>query len=118
MKKILQNLLLFVLPMVALTIQAQVQVRYLDSVFADVKVDTSITYAQNYEYYSQFATLKPLIMDVYQPVGDVATNRPVILLSHNGSFLPEGFTHAALALCFNGRKDSSIVELCKRFAKR
>ncbi len=113
MKKILQTLLLLVA-----VVTAQAQVRYLDEVFANVHVDTTITYAQNYGYYTGFATLEPLVMDVYTPEGDTASHRPVILLSHNGSFLPEAFTHGLLGLCFSGRKDSSIVELCKRFAKR
>ncbi len=96
----------------------QAQVRYLDEVFTNVQVDTGITYGQNYEFFSGFQALKPLIMDVYRPVGDTATNRPVILLSHNGSFLPEILTHALIGLCFSGRQDSSTVEMCKRFARR
>lgn len=117
MKKLLQTALFILLVVGGSTLQAQ-SVRYIDEVFADVQVDTSITYAQNYGYYSGFATLESLVMDVYTPVGDTASKRPVILLSHNGSFLPEAFTHGLLGLCFNGRKDSSVVELCKRFAKR
>ena len=103
---------------VASAFVAKAQTRYLDEVFTDVQVDTSVVYAQNYEYFTGFAQLKPLVMDVYRPVGDTATNRPVILLSHNGSFLPENLTGALLGLCFKGRKDSSMVELCKRFARR
>jgi hypothetical protein len=116
MNKPLQSILLVFL--VTISSFAHSQVRYLDEVFTDVQVDTSITYAENFEFYTNFASLKPLIMDVYRPVGDVATNRPVVLLSHNGSFLPEGLTYSLLGLCFNGRKDSSIVEMCKRFARR
>lgn len=100
------------------TFATQAQVRYLNEVFTNVQVDTSITYAQNYGYGDGFLNLAPIVMDVYRPVGDTATNRPVILLSHNGSFLPEVYTHFLAGLCFNGRQDSSIVELCKRFAKR
>lgn len=116
MKRSLQFLLIGALVTIATMTNAQV--RYLDEVFSDVQVDTSITYAQNYEFFTGFASLQPLKMDVYRPVGDTATNRPVVLLSHNGSFLPENLTTALLGLCFKGRKDSSMVELCKRFAKR
>ncbi len=116
MKKILQTLMVVML--VSCAIATQAQVRYLDEVFNDVQVDTSIIYGENYEFFTGFAQLKPLIMDVYTPVDDTATNRPLVLLSHNGSFLPEALTTALIGLCFNGRKDSSIVELCKRFAKR
>jgi hypothetical protein len=103
---------------VNLTLGVQAQTRYLDEVFTGVTVDTSITYGQNYEFFTGFGSLQPLIMDVYRPAGDATTNRPLILLSHNGSFLPEVLTHNLAGLCFNGRKDSSIVELCKRFARR
>jgi hypothetical protein len=96
----------------------QAQVRYLDEVFTDVQVDTNITYSQNYEYFTGFQQLQPLKMDVYTPVGDTATRRPIVLLSHNGSFLPEALTHALIGLCFSGKDDSSTVEMCKRFAKR
>jgi hypothetical protein len=117
MKKVLRLLFFAALLTGAATTNAQ-QVRYLDEVFADVKVDTSIVYAQNYEFFTGFASLQPLKMDVYRPVGDTAGARPLILLSHNGSFLPENLTTSLLGLCFGGRKDSSIVELCTRFAKR
>lgn len=103
--------------LLATAMVSKAQVRYLDEVFTNVDVDTTIQYGQNYEYYTGFTTLKPLVMDVYTPAGDNATNRPVILLSHNGSFLPEAITSQG-GFCFSGRKDSSIVELCKRFARR
>ncbi len=110
------------LPLVAiflfLSSGAQAQTRYLDEIFQSVQVQDSIVYAQNYEFNTGFTSLKPLAMDIYTPVGDTATHRPLILLSHNGSFLLEAFTHGLAGLCFNGRKDSSIVELCKRFARR
>ena len=116
MKKLIQILLFTGLISTAPVIQAQT--RYLDEVFTNVQIDTSIVYAQNYEFFTDFTSLQPLIMDVYRPVGDTATNRPVILLSHNGSFLPDVYTHAFAALCFSGIKDSSLEELCKRFARR
>jgi len=95
-------------------------VRYLDEIFTDaqIQVDTGVTYGQNYEFFTGFQQLQPLKMDVYRPIGDTATHRPIVLLSHNGSFLPEALTHALIGLCFSGRKDSSTVEMCKRFAKR
>ncbi|MCW5908154.1 MAG: T9SS type A sorting domain-containing protein [Chitinophagales bacterium] len=118
MKQYLRVLALAVVLFATTAIKAQVQVRYLDEVFANVTVDTSVVYAQNYEYYTNFNTLVPLKMDVYRPAGDTATNRPVVLLSHNGSFLPENLTAALLNFCFKNRKDSSLVELCHRFARR
>ena len=104
MKKFLPKILLSAL--LTGTIATQAQVRYLDEVFTDVVVDTSIIYAQNYSYGDGFTSLQPLLMDVYRPAGDAGTHRPVILLTHNGSFLPEVYTHFLAGLCFNGRKDS------------
>lgn len=98
------------------TLVSNAQVRYLEEVFTDVNVQDSIIYSQNYDFTS--GVLTPLMMDVYTPVGDTATKRPVILLSHNGSFLDHNFTRNFVGLCFAGIKDTSIVELCHRFAKR
>jgi len=111
-------LVILIATFITLTTSAGAQTRYLDEVFTNVQVDTTITYGVNYEFFTNFDSLKPLIMDVYRPAGDVVTNRPLVLLSHNGSFLPEVLTQNLAGLCFNGRKDSSIVELCKRFARR
>lgn len=103
--------------LLATAMVSNAQVRYLEEVFSNVDVDTTIQYGENYEYYTGFASLKPLVMDVYTPAGDNQTNRPVILLSHNGSFLPEAITSQG-GYCFAGRRDSAMVELCKRFARR
>ena len=103
---------------IALATSAGAQTRYLDEVFSNVQVDTTITYGVNYEFFTNFDSLRPLIMDVYRPVGDTVTKRPLVLLSHNGSFLPEILTQYLAGLCFNGRMDSSIVELFKRFSRR
>ena len=104
--------------LLATAMVTKAQTRYLDEVFSDVTIDTTIQYGENYEFFTGFQQLKPLLMDVYYPTGDTATNRPVVLLSHNGSFLPEALTAQALGFCFKGRRDSSMVELCKRFARR
>ncbi len=122
MKKLLPVIVLITALTCGFNSQAQVQVRYLDEVFTNVQVDTTIMYAQNILYGDTsnggLGTPRPLFMDVYRPAGDTATNRPVVLLSHNGSFLPEALTQQLLGFCFKNRKDSSIVELCHRFARR
>ncbi|RQH23326.1 hypothetical protein D5R40_30395 [Okeania hirsuta] len=53
-------------------------------------------------------------MDVYQPMGDTVGSRPLVILMHPGSFLPKGIN----TLPFGDRKDSAIVEMCMRLAKR
>ena len=52
------------------------QTRYMDSVFAGYTMD-SVTYS----------TVYGLKMDIYQPAGDTATRRPLIVLAHGGSFV-------------------------------
>jgi len=87
--------------------------RYLTQTFTDVTIDSNIVYGQNYEYYSNFNQLKDLKMDVYRPAGDGATDRPVIVLMHAGSFLPESVTGYA----WGNKNQNCIVELCKRYAR-
>ncbi len=111
-----KSLLLSVL--LTILFASQAQTRYLDEVFPNVQITDSVVYAQNFGYGTNFTQLQNIVMDIYQPAGDVATNRPVVLLSHNGSFLPEVYTAGLAGLCFNGLNDSSLVELCKRFARR
>jgi Secretion system C-terminal sorting domain len=91
------------------------QTRYLDEVFTNVNVDTSVMYGVNATvlYYSVIgqAVPQPLMMDVYSPAGDVETSRPLMIYLHSGNFLPDNYTTGGT------RRDSSVVELCSRFAK-
>ncbi|WP_421753380.1 T9SS type A sorting domain-containing protein [Croceimicrobium sp.] len=55
-----------------------------------------------------------LNMDVYTPVGDTATNRPLAIYIHTGNFLPPGLNGG-----INGSKnDSSAIVMCEKLAKR
>jgi hypothetical protein len=104
MKKLSALLIIFG----CLLINANAQ-RYLTPQFANVKVTKDVKYGSNLSYNSLFTTSEDLLMDVYEPDGDTATNRPVIILGHAGSFL---------ALYQWGTKEQySVVELCNRFAK-
>jgi hypothetical protein len=83
--------------------------RYLTEQFTTVNVTKNVKYGENLGYNSVFTMTEDLLMDVYEPDGDTATNRPVIILGHAGSYL---------SLYQWGNKDQySVVELCKRFAK-
>lgn len=64
------------------TIAEAQQTRYLDPIFDSVDVVT-IKYGQNTNY--QGDTIE-LFMDIYTPKGDTATNRPLALIAHGGSF--------------------------------
>ena len=97
------------------------QTRYLQPVFDDVSVST-VLYGQNATVLGFPTVIKqPLVMDVYQPVGDTETSRPVVLFLHTGNFLPfyslingsPGFNGS----CGGTIKDSVVVESCKRLAK-
>jgi hypothetical protein len=77
--------------------------RYLQEIFSTVTVTSDIQYGSSIGVDNQTVNL---LLDVYQPVGDTETNRPLILLAHGGSFIGGSKT-----------LDNAIVTLCQRFAK-
>ncbi|GIV33037.1 MAG: hypothetical protein KatS3mg031_0572 [Chitinophagales bacterium] len=98
---------------------AYAQQRYLDEVFTDVNITYDVKYAENYSVLTGTPTLVDLLMDVYEPVGDTMGNpyyeekRPLIILTHAGSFLPKD-----AFLPFGAKDDSALIEMCTQFAKR
>ena len=112
MKKILQ----ITISVIALTATsgAFAQQRYWDEIFTDVDVAESIQYGSNYSVITGSPALQNLVMDVYTPSGDNETNRPLVIYLHTGSFLP----YPNNGTCSGTRKDSAVVEMCTRFAKR
>jgi len=70
------------------------QGRYIETIADAVDINT-ITYSDvsNYE------------MDVYTPVGDDGTDRPLIIMAHGGSFIG------------GSKVNPTMVQLCTRFAK-
>lgn len=95
----------------------QAQERYLEEIFDSVDVTEDVVYATNISVLPALQGLPPgpmtQFMDVYQPTGDTETARPLVLVLHTGNFLPMYLNGSPLG----SRKDSSIVELCKRFAR-
>lgn len=94
-----------------------------DSLY-DVKVTADVEYARGDGYWTSypdedksFADIytqrlaemaemreQPLLMDIYEPVGDSATFRPLVLMIHGGAF-------------YNGDKqDEAYVKWCRHFA--
>ncbi len=71
--------------------------RYSDVVFSRVKTDSVV-------YCTQDGI--SLYMDVYQPAGDTARQRPLIILAHGGSFI------------HGNRKSDCIPDLCRELASR
>jgi acetyl esterase/lipase len=91
--------------------------RYLEEVFPDVQVTTGVVYGNNasvlaYQIFNE-AIPEDLLLDVYEPVGDEETARPVILYFHTGNFLPHPQNGGTGGL----RTDSATVEICRRFAR-
>lgn len=111
MKKIL--LLLCVFMSWFCSTQAQLT-RYKDVVFANVKVTANVKYGSNVPFASNDP--KDLFMDVYEPEGDTATRRPVIILIHSGSFLAEAMQGGRTPA--GTKEDHWLKESCTHYAKR
>lgn len=109
-----QRLLLLLLAIFSiLSLNAQ---RYLTPQFTGVTKSTAI-YGQNFTALTLSVTghtaRQPLVCDIYQPTGDVATNRPAVILIPTGNFLPKSVRRSPTG----DRTDSVVVEMCNRFAK-
>ena len=50
--------------------------RYMEEIFSEVAMET-VTYTEG---------ANAFLMDIYQPVGDTLSERPVIIMAHGGSF--------------------------------
>ena len=78
---------------------AQCGTRYKDMIFQTVTTTSNVTYST-----SNGTTLK---LDVYEPAGDTAAQRPLIVLAHGGSFISGDKTN-----------DNVVTQMCTNFAKR
>lgn len=91
--------------------------RYLEQVFDQVQVTSNVIYGENTTVLFVPVTgafvKQPLLMDVYQPVGDTISERPVVLYFHTGNFLP----HPQNSSPSGTKTDSATVEICTRLAK-
>ncbi|MBL0047121.1 MAG: T9SS type A sorting domain-containing protein [Bacteroidetes bacterium] len=88
--------------------------RYLNEVFTNVTRTNNVKYGRNISVLTGSPAAQDLFMDVYEPTGDTATKRPVIIYLHTGSFLPKLINGSPTG----SRTDSTVVEMCTRFAKR
>jgi len=98
--------------------QCIAQSRYLNEIFDEVKVSSDIIYGRNFTWLS-FPTpgkLAPidLKMDIYEPEGDTLLERPMVLVFHDGIFLPPVFNGKIIGT----KTDSSVVEICTQLARR
>jgi hypothetical protein len=109
MKKVL-----LALTMVSTVGVAVAQQRYADEIFTEVTVQEGVQFAQNYQFLTGTPFISPIQTDIYTPSGDTETGRAAVIVLHTGNFLPKYLNGSASG----NNKDSSIVEVCNRFAKR
>ena len=83
-------------------VSAQCSGRYYDKVF-NAATTFDVTYGSAVNF---FGSTQTLLMDIYYPVGDTATKRPLIILASGGSFQ------------FQSRMSPDITYLCQEFAER
>ena len=76
--------------------------RYRYRVFDNFSVDYDIPYGNNI---TASGSNISLVLDIYRPVGDVVTNRPVVIVAHGGFFLG------------GSNNGSDVVPLCEDLAK-
>lgn len=110
--------LLLAAAITGLSVSANAQTRYIDEVFPSASRTPDVVYGNNITVIGALAGGGPapedLKMDVYTPDGDTATNRPLVIVIHTGTFLP---------MIINGtptgtKRDSNVVAMCQSFAKR
>ena len=118
MKKLNYFLALVALALTMPAIQAQ-DGPYLEALY-DVEYTPDQIYAVNATILpvlfqqSTEAVPRPLVLDIYEPVGDDNGPRPVMLVFHTGNFLPFPQNNGTGGTI----RDSTVVEVCTRLAQR
>jgi para-nitrobenzyl esterase len=80
-------------------------IRYHDSIFA-YSLTSNVQYGSNLKTnYSFTPSNFNLMMDIYQPAGDVAPLRPLVIVAHGGSFIS------------GSKTGTDVVPLCKDLAE-
>lgn len=106
MKNAIYTVTLLLISIFSITIQAQIvdcsSGRYSDEVFPNFTKTSDVQYGQNI---SLTGSTENLLLDVYQPDGDILTERPLIIWAHGGSFVG------------GSKTGSDVVPLAQDFAK-
>lgn len=84
-------------------VNAQCSYRYQQEIFSNVTVTSDIVFGANDDVNGNPVTL---LLDIYEPMGDTLSVRPMLIMAHGGSFL--GGT----------KTDPDVVAICESFAKR
>ncbi len=94
------------------------QTRYNDPIFEKVIVTSDEIFGINVSIEPALTGGDPapveLKMDIYEPEGDSAIARPVVIFAHLGDFLPPIVNTSP----YGFKTDSALVEICTRLAKR
>ncbi|MCX6290195.1 MAG: T9SS type A sorting domain-containing protein [Bacteroidetes bacterium] len=77
--------------------------RYDQEIFSGVTITSDTSFGSNTDYSGANVVLT---MDIYEPTGDTASMRPLIVWAHGGSFLG------------GSKNDPDVTSLCNHFAKR
>ena len=111
--------ILLVLAMLASMVTFAQKDRFIKPIFSAVKATKNIQYCENYTFEPYLKGIKKtakvgLKCDFYEPTGDVAKKRPLVIFLHTGNFVPQ----PGLGGSPEGRTtDSALVELSTRLAK-
>ncbi|MBC7773818.1 MAG: T9SS type A sorting domain-containing protein [Phycisphaerae bacterium] len=111
---------LLLLTLFSASISAQTD-RYFDQVFSSVDVTADVTYGVNATVLllapppngAGQAIPQALKVDIYEPSGDVKTDRPLVIILHTGNFLPPQVNGG----CSGTRKDATDVSYARRLAR-
>lgn len=76
------------------------ELRYNNLVFDEISVTSNLKFGEGNTYAGNF---QELYLDLYEPMGDTAAMRPVIVLAFGGSYI--------------GGQREDLADLCERFAK-
>lgn len=99
--KILATLILSVWTLLGAA-QCDISGRYYQRIFPEFTVTSNIVYGNNLDY---TGAAEDLTLDVYQPVDDNLTSRPLVVMCHGGSFI-------------SGSKNGpDVVPFCQDMAK-
>lgn len=99
------------------------QKRYVDDIFTSALKSANVEYDSNRSINILYGAVPgqlpiitaKLVCDVYTPpLTDTIAKRPVVIIMSTGSYLPSIVNQQATG----NKNDSSIVELCTRFAKK
>lgn len=77
--------------------------RFLQNVFPAYDSTVNLQYGQNYDH---LGNLQILDLDIYEPVGDTASLRPLLIMTHGGNFLG------------GDKAQGDVAPLCREFAKK